>query len=599
MEDNNTLPFDINPTPDNKSIIKIIGVGGGGQNAAAHMYNTGITDVTYLAINSDEQALRDCPIETKLQIGPDGLGCGADPEKGKQYAIDNEEQIRAMLNDGTKMVFITAGMGGGTGTGASPEVARIARDMGILTVGIVTIPFLFEGPRKVLKAYQGINRIKPHCDALLIVNNMKLIKLYEDDTFEVAFKKADNVLADAAKSISDIITKSGNINVDFRDVETTLKDGGVALISSGIGSGQDRMQEAIDEAVKSPLLQENEIGQSKKLLFVIGMSKAHQTNMREMGKLNDFVGNFSNKDDIEVIWGSYFDDDLGEDLKFTILASGFGFANGLVVPTKQTTAAAATPPVTPLETNKPADSTTTGNSAPTETKTPEPVKEQPAAAETNSEPAVQPKPAEPVAATAAAATTATPAATTPATPAAAPVQPKPAEVVKEHETEKANETTKVTETTKATVPVQPEKPKPAPVPINPDHERYMPKSEPVEPATKPEPAQQPVPQAPAPQPQAPAPAPQTSVVETAAPQPQNTTSEADAAIEDLYGRDELNKKYIEDSRKNYISFTMADLNNMALADELENTPAYKRKPADLQRVKNAMPVVMVQATLFG
>lgn len=589
MEDNNTLPFDINPTPDNKSIIKIIGVGGGGQNAAAHMYNTGITDVTYLAINSDEQALRDCPIETKLQIGPDGLGCGADPEKGKQYAIENEEQIKSMLNDGTKMVFITAGMGGGTGTGASPEVARIARDMGILTVGIVTIPFMFEGPKKIIKAYQGINRIKPHCDALLIVNNMKLIKLYEDDTFEVAFKKADNVLADAAKSISDIITKSGNINVDFRDVETTLKDGGVALISSGIGSGQDRMQQAIDEAVKSPLLQENEIGESKKLLFVIGMSKAHQTNMREMGKLNDFVGNFSNKDDIDVIWGSYFDEDLGEDLKFTILASGFGFSNGIIVSQKTHTDPANNTTVATTETTKVAE-------VAKETETVKPVIPN----ETNA----QPKATEPI--------SEKPVVAAPAEPVAEPVQTKPAEPIQEPEpvkvaapvqAEQPKTPTTTTPTTQVEVKVEP---------VNPEHARYMPQTKPVEPTQKPEPTeiepkpepvvatpkQEPVVATPKPEPVVVTPKPEPVVTTPTAAQPQNTITDADAAIKALYGTKELNEKYIEDSRKNYLMFSMADLNNMALADELENTPAYQRKQADLQRVKNATPVVMVQATLF-
>lgn len=554
MEDNNTLPLDINPTPENKSIIKIIGVGGGGQNAAAHMYNTGITDVTYLVINSDEQALRDCAIQDQLQIGPDGLGCGAKPELGKEYAIESEEQIKVKLNDGTKMAFITAGMGGGTGTGASPEVARIAKEMGILTVGIVTIPFKFEGRRKILKAYEGISRIKPYCDALLIVNNMKLIKLYKEDTMEVAFKKADDVLAVAAKSISDIITKPAYMNVDFHDVEATLANGGVALISTGTGRGENRMQDAINEAITSPLLQNNNIGDSKHLLFELCMSHEHSANMDELDKLNDFVDGFSNKDDIEVIWGALYDDDLGEDVRIIILASGFAYNadDGTVISGKiaANTAAAATL----VEQEK-------AQAVVTEPEKPEPVKQvndNPLASKTEAPVSVAKEPVK-----------------------TTPVPDKKVEETVSHVPEKATAPEKNVTVEK---PITNPAPAPAPAPT---------------PAPTPTPAP-----APAPTP-APAPAPTTVQqpkviveIEPAQEAPTPVEDNHEDIFTELYGEDEAIREAIKNSRKNHLIFDPNELKNIAIADELENTPSYKRKAEDLTRIKNKKVQVLIQGSLF-
>lgn len=551
MEEQNTLPLDLVATPENKAIIKIIGVGGGGQNAACHMYNCGITDVTYLAINSDEQALKNCAIQDQLQIGPDGLGCGAHPELGQEYAVASEEQIKAKLSDGTKMVFITAGMGGGTGTGASPVVARIAKELGILTVGIVTIPFKFEGRRKILKAYDGINRIKPYCDALLIVNNMKLIKLFKEDTMEMAFKKADDVLAVAAKSISDIITKPAYMNVDFHDVEATLANGGVALISTGTGRGENRMQDAINEAITSPLLQNNNIGDSKHLLFELCMSHEHSANMDELDKLNDFVDGFSNKDDIEVIWGALYDDDLGDEVRIIILASGFAYNadDGTVISTKVQPAPAVNVAVAEPEPE------------------PEPQNEEPTVVE---EPAAEDVKPEPVATETKTVTAETKPAATETKPAvtetktvAAETKPAAAEKTVTTETKPAvKETAPVVETTQ-TQPQTNTKPVEA------------------EPATKQEPAVIV---------QVPPRAAQQPIVETI---PDNH----DDIIRGLYGDAEVEKDNIKNSRKNYMTFTVAELKSLAIADELENTPAYMRTQADLNRVRTKKAQVL-QDTLF-
>lgn len=580
MEDNNTLPLDINPTPENKSIIKIIGVGGGGQNAASHMYNCGITDVTYLAINSDEQALKNCGIIDQLQIGPDGLGCGADPEKGKQYAIASEEQIKAKLNDGTKMVFITAGMGGGTGTGASPEVARVAKELGILTVGIVTIPFKFEGRRKILKAYDGISRIKPYCDALLIVNNMKLIKLFKDDTMEVAFKKADDVLAVAAKSISDIITKPAYMNVDFHDVEATLSNGGVALISTGVGRGENRMQDAINAAVTSPLLQNNNIGDSKHLLFELCMSHEHSANMDELDKLNDFVDGFSNKDDIEVIWGALYDDTLGDEVRIIILASGFAYNadDGTVISGKGSQVLA--PELQPVA---PEPLPVVPEPQPEPEPVPEPEPEPEPELEPEPIPDSEPEPSkekQPVAEI------------KPAAPARTVEEMQAAFEIKKREearksaeaaaaAAKAEQARKDEETRKAE-----ERRLAAEAAAKAEEERKAAAAAaqaavkvqvPVTPVSAPAPAS-----APAKDPLA--------------------ASLADEDYKrkfiDIYGPDEWQKECIKSSRKNYFIFTNDELKSKAIADELENTPAYLRKAEDLSRVRNKKEVVVTQS-LFG
>ena len=330
-EDNSTLDFDYKATETGRAIIKVVGVGGGGSNAVRHMFQEGIQDVSFLIINTDYQALKGSPIPNKLQISDKGLGAGAKPEVARQYALQYEDQIRAALQDGTEMVFITAGMGGGTGTGAAPIVARIAHELGILTVGIVTIPFEFEGRDKILMALDGVKAIKEHVDALLVVNNNRLIDIYPDFNFFNAFKKADDTLTVAAKSISDIINIEGYMNLDFADVSTTLRNGGVALISTGSAKGENRVTAAIKEAITSPLLQDNDISNAKHLLFEICFSETHPVSMAEIAEVNSFVRSLN--PDIKVIWGAMVDNSLGENVKLIILASGFEMdENGSIKP---------------------------------------------------------------------------------------------------------------------------------------------------------------------------------------------------------------------------------------------------------------------------
>lgn len=313
--------------PDKPSnIIKVIGVGGGGGNAVNHMYREGIHNVTFVLCNTDKKALDDSPVPVHLQLGKEGLGAGNKPENGQQEAEDSEPEIRNMLDDGTKMVFITAGMGGGTGTGAGPVVARIAKDMGILTVGIVTIPFKWEGKKKILQALAGVERMAKNVDALLVINNERLFSIYGQLSVEDAFGKADDTLSIAAKSIAEIITMHGIINLDFNDVKTVLKDGGVALMSTGYGEGEDRMKKAIDNALHSPLLNDNDVYNSKKILlsvsFAGGENGQSTLMMEEMSAVTEFMDGFD--DDIETKWGLSRDPELGEKIKVTILATGFG-----------------------------------------------------------------------------------------------------------------------------------------------------------------------------------------------------------------------------------------------------------------------------------
>ncbi len=308
------------------SIIKVIGVGGGGGNAVNHMYREGIHDVTFVLCNTDKKALNDSPVPVHLQLGKEGLGAGNKPERGQQEAEDSEPEIRNMLDDGTKMVFITAGMGGGTGTGAGPVVARIAKDMGILTVGIVTIPFKWEGKKKILKALAGVERMAKNVDALLVINNERLFSIYGQLSVEDAFGKADDTLSVAAKSIAEIITMHGIINLDFNDVKTVLKDGGVALMSTGYGEGEDRMKKAINNALHSPLLNDNDVYNSKKILLSVSFAGGENGQgtlmMEEMAAVTEFMDGFD--DDIETKWGLSRDPELGEKIKVTILATGFG-----------------------------------------------------------------------------------------------------------------------------------------------------------------------------------------------------------------------------------------------------------------------------------
>lgn len=310
------------------SIIKVIGVGGGGGNAVNHMYREGIHDVTYVMCNTDKKALSDSPVPTHLQLGRDGLGAGNRPERGKQAALESLEEIKEMLNDGTRMVFITAGMGGGTGTGAAPIIAQCAKDAGILTVGIVTIPFKFEGLKKINQALDGVDEISKHVDALLVINNERLREIYPDLTVLNAFAKADDTLSIAARSIAEIITMHGIMNLDFQDVTTVLKDGGVAIMSTGYGEGENRVTKAIEQALNSPLLNNRDIFDSKKVLININFCGDNEQNslmMEEMNEVNDFMSKFSQ--DVETKWGLATDSSLGGKVKITLLATGFSLLN--------------------------------------------------------------------------------------------------------------------------------------------------------------------------------------------------------------------------------------------------------------------------------
>ena len=321
--DDTILSFNY-PT-DTPKIIKVIGVGGGGGNAVTHMYKEGIHDVTFVLCNTDNQALNRSDVPVKVPLGRNitqGLGAGNKPERAMMAAEKSMEDIRKMLSDGTKMVFITAGMGGGTGTGAAPVIARFAKDMGILTVGIVTIPFVFEGERKIIQALNGVEEISKNVDALLVINNERLREIYSDLTMTNAFGKADDTLTIAAKSIAEIITLPGIINLDFADVNTTMKDGGVALMSNGFGEGEGRVRQAIEDALNSPLLNNNDVFNAKKILFNVSFGEEAELRMEEMNDVHDFMSRFGR--DIEVIWGTAIDNTLGTKVKMTILATGFG-----------------------------------------------------------------------------------------------------------------------------------------------------------------------------------------------------------------------------------------------------------------------------------
>ena len=317
------VQFDF-PT-DSPKIIKVIGVGGGGGNAVNHMYREGIHDVTFVLCNTDNQALAESPVPVKLQLGrsiTQGLGAGNRPERARDAAEESIEDIRNQLNDGTKMVFITAGMGGGTGTGAAPVIARIAKEMDILTVGIVTIPFIFEGEKKIIQALDGVERIAQHVDALLVINNERLREIYADLTFMNAFGKADDTLSIAAKSIAEIITMRGTVNLDFADVKTILKDGGVAIMSTGFGEGENRVTKAIDDALHSPLLNNNDIFNAKKVMLNVSFCPSSELMMEEMNEIHEFMSKF--REGVEVIWGVAIDNSLETRVKITVLATGFG-----------------------------------------------------------------------------------------------------------------------------------------------------------------------------------------------------------------------------------------------------------------------------------
>ncbi len=317
------IPFDL--ATESPKIIKVIGVGGGGGNAVNHMYVNGIQDVAFMVCNTDRQALEQSPVPVKLQLGHEGLGAGSRPEKAREAAEESQDEIRNMLSDGTKMVFVTAGMGGGTGTGAAPTIARIAKEMDILTIGIVTIPFRWEGDWKIDQALDGVEAISKHVDALLVINNEKLSEIYPNLTVKEAFARANDTLLIAAKSISEIITIRGEVNLDFNDVKTVMKDGGVAIMSTGYGDGDNRVSEAIKAAQHSPLLNNNDIFNSKKVLFNIAYSDDHELMMNEMDEIKDFMNRFNRE--FQTKFGISVEPSLGSKVKVTLLASGFGIAD--------------------------------------------------------------------------------------------------------------------------------------------------------------------------------------------------------------------------------------------------------------------------------
>ena len=333
--DNSILDFHV-PTTDSPKIIKVIGVGGGGGNAVSNMYREGIQDVTFLLCNTDNQALQKSEVPNKLLIGRNtthGLGSGNVPEVGEKAAVESEEDIRRMLQDGTRMTFITAGMGGGTGTGAAPIIAKISKEMGILTVGIVTIPYLFEGRPKIVRALKGVKKLAENVDSLLVINNERLRGFDDDMPIPQANRKADETLTIAARSIAEIVTTNLDQNVDFADVDTTMRDSGVALISVGYGEGKDRLQQAINDALESTLINDvHNIFNAQRVAFVIYYSSENELRVREMTDIHNFMARF--KTEYEVKWGYGYDESLGDKIKITILVTGFGL-NSIVLSPEQ------------------------------------------------------------------------------------------------------------------------------------------------------------------------------------------------------------------------------------------------------------------------
>ncbi|MFH1161259.1 MAG: cell division protein FtsZ [bacterium] len=316
------LKFDLPKNPSN--IIKVIGVGGGGSNAVTHMFHQGIKGVDFIICNTDAQAMDSSPVPVKIQLGTNltaGLGAGAVPSIGRNAALENAEEIREILQKETKMLFVTAGLGGGTGTGAAPVIAEISKELGILTVGIVTIPFAFEGRKRKLHADEGIKQLKEHVDALLIISNDKLRELYGNLRLSEAFGQADNVLTTAARGIAEIITVTGYINVDFEDVKTVMKDSGVAIMGTGIASGEHRAQKAVEQAISSPLLNNNDIEGANNLLLYIA-SGSEEIMMDEVTEITDYIQT-KTKSSTEVIWGNGFDERLENGISVTIIATGF------------------------------------------------------------------------------------------------------------------------------------------------------------------------------------------------------------------------------------------------------------------------------------
>lgn len=328
--------FDL-PT-NGKSIIKVIGVGGGGSNAVNHMYSQGIKDVEFIICNTDAQALQSSSVPTKLAIGQnltEGLGAGANPEKGKQAALESKEEIREMLSADTKMVFITAGMGGGTGTGAAPVIAKVAKELGILTVGIVTAPFAFEGKKKQVAAENGVKELSENCDTILVILNDKLREMFGNLTIREAFAKADNVLTTAAKSIAEIITVTAEVNVDFEDVKTVMKDSGAAVMGSATTEGEGRALRAAEEALSSPLLNNTDIHGAQKILLSIMSGEQAELEMDELTEITEYIQDKAGQE-AEVIFGHGIDSSLGQSIRVTVIATGFASSAEDIMEPKKT-----------------------------------------------------------------------------------------------------------------------------------------------------------------------------------------------------------------------------------------------------------------------
>lgn len=311
---------------ERSSIIKVLGIGGGGNNAVNHMFNEGITDVNFVVCNTDAQALTESPVPVKVQIGEDlteGRGAGSRPEVGQNAAEENLEQVLSAIGGNTRMVFLTTGMGGGTGTGAAPVIAKACKEAGLLTIAVVTIPFKSEGKKRIRNAVKGINQLKDHVDSLLVINNEKLREIFGDQPVSTAFAKADDVLTMAVKSIAEIITVAGYINVDFADVETVMKDSGAAVMGTGSSSGENRAIDAIQEAITSPLLNSSDIQGAKSILLNISTGRGeHELTMDELGEITDFVYDAAS-DDALIIRGLSRDEALADKISVTIIVTGF------------------------------------------------------------------------------------------------------------------------------------------------------------------------------------------------------------------------------------------------------------------------------------
>lgn len=342
---------------DYQSIIKVVGVGGGGGNAVNHMFQNGIAGVDFLVCNTDAQALVNSPVPVKVQLGvslTEGRGAGNKPKRGEQAAIENLAEIRAVLETGTKMIFITAGMGGGTGTGAAPVIAQLAREMDILTIAVVTLPSIKEGRLRYEQAIEGIKKLQRFVDSLLVISNENLHKVYGDLPAREAFAQADNIVAAAVKGCAEIITLHGNINIDFADVNTVLRESGVFIMGTGFAEGENRAMKAAEEALKSPLLDSNDIYGTENILLNI-TSGEDEVRMGEIGDIIDYLQAAAG-DNANIIWGNGYDAKLGNQISVTVIATGFEINPNRILrpePVKETVVIPAPTPVAAVEPQTP------------------------------------------------------------------------------------------------------------------------------------------------------------------------------------------------------------------------------------------------------